>query len=85
MELKNFFVDPAFRGRNIGRGLLTTVIKAIEAFGAKETVLHTTVYMVNAIFALQRLSALFVAQHSATFPTKSPIPKSLCVGRQRAR
>ena len=49
MELKNFFVDPAFRGRNIGRGLLTAVLAAIQATTAKAIVLHTTVYMTNAL------------------------------------
>jgi ribosomal protein S18 acetylase RimI-like enzyme len=62
MELKNFFVDPAFRGRNIGRSLLSVVLEAIEATGSREIVLHTTVYMVNAIslytaFGFQRCEA----------------------------
>jgi GNAT superfamily N-acetyltransferase len=48
-ELHKFYVDPQFRGKGIGRALMRSVLSDIGKSGCKRTVIHTTIYMRNAI------------------------------------
>ncbi|MDI7861351.1 GNAT family N-acetyltransferase [Rhizobiaceae bacterium n13] len=48
-ELQKFYVDPKFRGKGIGSALMRTALAEIGKSGFKRVVLHTTVYMRNAI------------------------------------
>ena len=49
LELHKFFVDANFRGKGIGRALIGTALDAAAESGRKRIVLHTTIYMKNAV------------------------------------
>lgn len=55
LELHKFFVDPAFRGRGIGRTLIETALAEAAKSGRKKIVLHTTIYMKNAVSVYESL------------------------------
>ena len=52
-ELHKFFVDPEFRGKGIGRALISKVLAEVGKTDRKRIVLHTAVYMTNAISLYQ--------------------------------
>ncbi len=49
LELHKFFVGPEFRGRGIGRALIAAALAEAGKSGRKTMLLHTTVYMKNAV------------------------------------
>lgn len=49
LELHKFFVDAKFRGKGIGSALVRTALTEAAKSGRKKIVLHTTVYMRNAV------------------------------------
>ena len=49
LELQKFYVDPDLRGKGIGSALMQTVLSAAAARGHSRLVLHTAIYMKNAV------------------------------------
>ena len=49
MELHKFFVDAKFRGKGVGKALMEAALAEARKSGRKTIVLHTTVYMKNAV------------------------------------
>jgi GNAT superfamily N-acetyltransferase len=49
VELHKFFVVPRFRGRGIGSALMNAALDEVKTGHRRTVVLHTTVYMKNAI------------------------------------
>ena len=49
MELKKFFVDPAFRGKGVGRALIDRALSEARDMGCGTVVLQTAVYLESAI------------------------------------
>lgn len=49
MELHRFYVDPAFRGRGIGGGLIRAVLAEIGKGNRRMVLIHTTPYLKHAI------------------------------------
>ena len=48
-ELQKFFVDPKFRGKQIGRELIGTALAGFRKDGRQRVLVHTAIYMTNAI------------------------------------
>lgn len=49
VELHKFYVDPRFRGRGIGSALMRATLAEVKKGQRSTIVIHTTVYMKNAI------------------------------------
>ena len=49
LEIHKFFVDPRFRGKGVGRALLSMALAEAGKSGRKRIVLHTTTYMKHAV------------------------------------
>lgn len=80
LELHKFFVDAKFRGKGVGKALIQTALSEATKSGRKTMVLHTTIYMKNAVavyesFGFQRCPPFreipASIEHTEVFMTRS--------------
>lgn len=69
-EIKTFYVDPAFRGRSIGKNLLEILLAEAASRGCRTVRLETVNFMENAV-------RLYRAYGFADCPPYYPIPELL--------